>query len=294
MAEKITNGAFATDLSGWTNTGEYSFEWYSGTARAQSALGSDISCTSRLIQSFGVQGSVVSAVLNALAIYHVAAGNSADGSVTFAIKLKKPGGTTVVLATEAYDVAGDGSSQIADDLDISANLNEVGTFQLWLEVTAVSSEHIVDDNETYLRSRGSYDNISLAVVEKMTKTVTEAIGGGEAPMGAGVESSDGMSISESLATAGGGAGTKLDSNKLGLFEALSRRVCAAILEGLGGGESFARSYGFLNHDIPGDGAGMAESMSARVMHGNVIRLIEFESTVWAPAAAAATTWEAEG
>lgn len=294
MAEKITNGAFATDLSGWTNTGEYSFSWYSGVARAQSAAGSDIACAHRLIQSFAVSGSIVSAVLNALAIYHVAAGSVADGEVHFAIKLKKPSGETVTLAEEAYDVAGDGSSQIADDLDISASLNEVGTNQLWLEVTASSSEDEVGEETIFLRSRGSYDDISLAVVEKLTKSVTEALGGGESPMAAGVESSDGMSISESLATAGGGAGTRLDSGKLGLLEAFGKKVYAAVLEILGGVDVLARSYGFLGHDVPGDVAGMAESMSARVTHGNVIRLIEFESTAWTPAAAAATTWEAEG
>jgi hypothetical protein len=292
MAEKLTNGAFTSNLNGWSNIGSRAFTWVAGRARGTS-LGT-IERYLCLRQGFTKYGQVLSAVISASVWYSSVDGVAITGSNRFCIELDIPGGGSVILYESTFS-AEDGSDAVLDSMDVAPYLTNNGTYYLRLSLysqAGVTGGFVVQD------SYGEYDNISLLVVEKFTHTVVEVLGGAETQQKkqSSILSSI-LRFIESLSHVGGGdiAGTQsmVQFEKAGLIEIIGKVVKITITEALGAVESLARSFGFCHYDIPTNSIGLLESMSARVTAGNITKIVtRFDAgTQWTERVPVETDWE---
>jgi hypothetical protein len=302
VAEKITNGAFTTSLSGWTNYGTYNFH-----ASASKALAESVSQTEsdqhKLRQYFSVSGTVSSAILNAH-IYWDMVHKLNHGEADFYIYLRKPDGTMLQLADHSEEATVDktGNEQIADDLDITAYFTAVGTYAIELWATVKSSWKMngdeIDDYTTY----AWFDDISLAVIERVFKTIVEGLGGGELTARAsGLAALEVAGLEESISHVGGyqpGVDPKQtvsQRNKAGLHEFLHANVEGNATEGAGLAESLERTYTYRQRDLPDmpNKVGLDESLKARWKVGNVTyeRDIMAQEDIWEDIDPVDTYWE---
>jgi hypothetical protein len=283
MAEKITNGTFDTSLSYWYNIGAGHFVWSAGQAMARSYATSTAPLGHILTQAFSVGGSVLSAVLNVRYLWAIYSGKFGNGQVIFTVKITDPSSVTSTLATvtKGPDVDED---MLCDDLDISSYMTSIGTYILRLEATCKSGL----DDEGYLRSFGLYDDISLVVTERFTKTVLEAIGGGELPTRMGVDQSDQVGLSEDLTAKQG----KWATDKTGLRESLVALVHSGADESAGLKEYYSYYLG-TRRSAPTEVAGLAESLHASWQSGNVTieRDIVEAGDIWTDTPNVETNWE---
>lgn len=289
MAEKLINGTFAGSLSGWSNIGTRLFAYVSGRARGTTAGSAENYFCLR--QSFSISGAVISAAINASIWYASAAGFDTDGENRFVISLDKPGGTTVVLYEDTF-IATTGNTVALSSYDIAAHLADSGTYYLRL---ALYSQAAVSGG-TVVTSHGEYDNISVLVAEKFSKTVVEYLGAGE--LTAKKPKSfltNIIGFVESLAHIGGEAGgnkTMASVNKAGFIETLAQKVKVTVLEVLGAAESLARTYSYCGHTLT-DTVGLVETISARVTAGNITKIVTRFDTpaAWTERAPVDTDWE---
>lgn len=303
MAEKITNGAFTSSLTGWTNYGTYNFTYTSSKARASSgASAGGYQC--KLRQYFSISGVVNSALLNAT-IYWSLAHRTHHGSCQYYLYLRKPDGTMVELEDHFEEADSDkfGNKKLADDLDIAAYFTAVGTYALELWATVKSSWWTSGGGENfYDESHADFDNISLAVIERLSKTILEGLGGGELTArvsGMGALEVSGME--ESISHHGGyqpGVDPKYEAtqrNKAGLHEHLNAVVEGNAVEEAGLAESLTRTYTYRQHDLPDmpNHFGLDESLKAKWTVGNVTRErnILADEDIWEDIASVSTNWE---
>ena len=302
MAEKITNGGFTTSLTGWANYGSHNFVYQSGKAHSSSGESAGgFSC--KLRQHFSVSGSVSSAILNA-SIYWQMVHLTHHGSCKFYLYLRKPNGTMVELADhyEEATVDKDDSEKLADDLDITAYLTAVGTYALELWATTVSSWRLSGDEELYEESYADFDDISLVVIERMSKTILEGLGGGELSVSlSGMSALEVSGMEESISHVGGyqpGVDPKQgvsQRNKAGLHEHLNAVVEGNETEEAGLAESLTRTYTYRQRDLPDmpNHFGLDESLKARWTVGNVTRERDIlaDEDIWEDIATVSTNWE---
>jgi hypothetical protein len=290
VAEKILNGTFDTDLTSWNNIGVQKFVWESGYAKAASVFTGPGPRPVILTQDFGVIGSVTSAALSVSIAWDVAGGNKAPGRVLFNAKITDPNGVTTVLSTSTKGV-GDGSGSLCSSLDIAYYMAVAGTYTLRLEAVCSSS---TDEDEygvkEYGISYGYIDDVSLLVIERFTKVVLEAIGGGELGTRIGLDLGvEGAGLSETLE----GTQGKFERNKFGLLETLHAIVGSNALEAAGLAESYATHVG-KRRSVPMEGAGLEESLRARWKVGNVMmeRDVLAQEDIWTDIVPAdSTQWE---
>jgi len=291
MAEKIVNGAFATDLSDWVQSGAYNYVW-DGAAKATSSTLSNAPCYHILNQNFAVDGTVQTALLTVANLWDVMVGDTGNGAAVFTVAIKNPSGvsTTVASATKS---PGDGGEYICDSLDVSSYLTTIGTYTLVLtaRVRSAKNEETPPPGATYSYdpSFAWYDDISLLITERVSKTVVEALGGGEldARFGIGlpVES---IGLFESLAAQEG----KFLYNKVGLMEFINAVVDNLVLESAGMAESYLTHVG-KRRTIPLEAPGLKEYLLARWKIGNVTmeRNVLTPASIWTDLTKAATDWE---
>ena len=302
MAEKITNGGFATSLSGWTNYGTHNF--VPGSARAWASSGETSGAYQhKLRQSFSIVGSVSSAILNAH-IYWEMIHRTNHADCQFYLYLRKPDGTLVQLASHYEEATADntGDEQLADDLDITTRFTAVGTYYIELWAAPRSAWDIPIDEPVYYASYAYFDDISLVVIERVFKTIIEAIGGGELTMkGLGSSALEVAGMKESLSHHGGyqpGVDLKQEvsqRDKAGLHEFINANVEGNAVEAAGLAESLTRTYTYRQRDLPDmpNHVGLDESLKARWLVGNVMheRDILAEEDIWEDIAAESTNWE---
>lgn len=285
MAEKIVNGDFATSLSGWSNVGARQFTATAGKARG-TTLGSaeNYFC---LRQSFTKYGATLSATISADISYYSELGDT-NGYNRFRIELDIPGGGSAILYESQFD-AESGSENALLNFDLSTYLVNNGIYYLRLSLYAKAS---VTGGAT-TGSYGTYDNISVLVVEKFTKSVVETLGSGEL---FGKKSAKALlaylGLTESLSHVGGGVGYALKFEPLGLAEAIAKKVLVTVTEVLGAVATLVRTYGFCHHDIPSEKVGLSEFMSAKVVAGNITKIVtQFDQgTQWTPRTPVVTDW----
>lgn len=270
MAEKIVNGLFPTGLVSWSNVGAKAFVWSAGAAKGTSAINSALVYSFRLTQSFSKYQAVRSAILNVQALYHSAAGDT-DGSNRFLIRLRKPSGVAVDLFDATYSGLFDDQTQVCDDLDVSAHMTENGVY--FLELSLYSASAFFSPG-TYLQSYGSYDNVSMAVVERYSKVVSEALGSGEFPEKSMLSgASEGVSLSESIAHVGWTAGAGFFFSAVGLAEFVMRALTVAKTSIVGLVDTLTRTYGYRQRAFPGgtERVGVSEYLEVVFPSGNVIK-----------------------
>lgn len=305
MAEKITNGAFTTNLTGWYNYGAYDFTPEAGMAGAESGEDST-GHQCRLRQYFSITGAATSAVVSAWIawdLYHESAG---DGEAIFYLYLRKPDSTLVQLATHTEEAAGadnNGSTDLAASLNILAHLDQVGTYALELWAVPTSAWYVPIDEPVYTHSYAYFDDISLLVGERQYKTIVEGLGGGEltnliSGLAPAVEVAG---LGESISHHGGyqpGVDPKMEGtsrDKAGLHEFLHADVEGNTLDGAGLAESLERTYNYRKHDLPDmpNVAGLDESLKAKWKVGNVTheRDVLAEEDIWEDISPVATDWE---
>jgi hypothetical protein len=289
MAEKIVNGNFATNLNGWGNIGSRQFVASGGRARGTS-LGTveNYFC---LRQSFTKYGATISAMISADIYFSSIAGDT-PGYNRFRVELDIPGTGPVILYEAEFD-AEDGYQDALSNFDITSYLVNNGTYYLRLSLYNMASvtEGVIT------ASYGEYDNISLLVVEKFSKTVVESLGSGESFGKKSAKSIlNALGLSEALGHVGGDTGgnkTMLIVEKPGLIEVIGKKVLVTVTEILGAIGALARTYGYCHHDIPSDTVGLGESMSAKVTAGNITKIVtQFDTgTRWTNRAPVDTDWE---
>jgi len=291
MAEKITNGAFQTNLSGWSNYGSSNFVASSSRAHSESGFsGGTYQC--KLRQYFSISGAVSSAILNAH-IYWDIVHKTHHGSCQFYLYLRRPDSTMVELADRLEDGDADnfGDMQMADDLDIYSSFNQVGTYALELWANTKSAWDIPIDEPVYYASSADFDDISLAVTERVTKMIMEGLGGGElTKRNLGSASLEVAGIEESISHHGGyqpGVDPKYEfvqRNKAGLHEHLTAILEGNETEGAGLHESLTRTYSYRQRVIPGmtNQTGLHEYLRARWTKGNITmcRTITPVDSIW--------------
>ena len=283
MAEKITNGMFDTDLSGWNNIGARAFVWSSGRARGTSVTVDDGLNAFLLTQTFPKYQAVLSAVLNVAAAYVAADYGAGSGSNRLIVKLKKPGGSLVTLFDQTYEGL-TGSVQACDDLDISVHMTENGIYTLELHLENYAGW----DGSHYRMVYGTYDNISLQVAEKYTKSVTEYLGSGETPKaGIAHDEAEGAALSESISHIGGGDGFGFAFDRASLVETLGRALSVARAASMGLADVFARTYEYRKRGLTPtlEGCGVGEYLAVRYPFGNVAKLKVLAGsvpTIWSP------------
>jgi hypothetical protein len=281
MAEKIVNGTFDTDLSGWGNIGARPFAWVAGMARGGSRATSELANSYRLAQGVSKYGSVISAALTVRIYYTSYEGSGGDGANTFTVSLQKPSGTIVELAFDEFIGAQDGNELICDALDISEHMTESGIYNLILDLDSESA----DDGGTFVISNGKYDDVSLVMVERLFASVTEVLGSGEAPKArADGNADEGMAMEETLTNTGAGG---FAFNAMRLRETFSRALAVGKIEIAGLLETLTRTFGYRQRDVPGgtEVAGLYEYLEASFQEGNISRtrsLAGEEPTIWAP------------
>jgi hypothetical protein len=297
VAEKISNGSFTTGIGLWTNYGAHSFVGVAGEAQATSIANSGNAATHKIRQSFAVENLTVGAYLSVWVAWAVKHTTQAQGVATFQVYLKKPDATEVLIAqlTET-GVLGDnsGSGWLLAAYDITADFDQIGEYAIELVCTLQSAWHLVNGVPVYQVSQGWYDDISLDLRERFTKTVLEAIGSGEIvnPM-AGPTVLEVAGLSETLTSLGGGPDI-VCVEKAGVQEDLNAKVTAEIpAESAGLHESLERTYHFREHEIPANTAGLKEYLKARWQQGNVTMEKELiaEPDIWTDIPTVSTDWE---
>lgn len=294
MAEKITNGSFTTNLTGWTNYGTTNFYWSSDMARAISDETQNVRYH-KIRQSFSVSGTVSAAVLNAQILWDLVHKLN-HGHVTFTVYLRKPDNSLVELASHTEEATADkvGNEYVADNLDVAANFDQSGTYYLELWADCLSSWTA---GLEYFESYGYYDNVSLTIVTRQFKTVVEAVGGGEVEeKKSSLSTLDGAGLGETYSTIPSGSDAALlRSEKAGLQEGLAAAVSVEKADGAGLGETLTRTYGYRQRTVTAspEGAGMGESLVARWQSGNFTseRDILAPADAWEDVAKVSTDWE---
>lgn len=298
MSEKIVNGSFTTDLSNWTNNAAYNFVWDGGEAKAISNDDDDEFCEHRIIQSFSVPATCVGATLDVWYRWDVESGGTADGVIYYYVRLKKPDESTALLVSGSKTTSGDGSGWLANGLDVASHFNQVGTYQLWLEIDLKSAYTSPD---SYFPSQGWYDNVSLDVEVKYTKTVMEGLSGGEDPTKqVKLETSEGHFFNESYSSVPPPPGAydayKLVFEKHNFQESLQASVGVVLpLAKMGMAETLERTYGYRQHDVPEDQhIAMAEALWAKYKVGNFTfnkQVAGLPADIWTDLDKASTDWE---
>lgn len=120
-------------------------------------------------QELEVNDEVLTAILDVWGKWDVAAD---QGIVEFIVYLQKPDSSDIELYNQQKSAGSSGQGYLLTDEDIKANFDQQGTYKLRL-LCGVKS------NDALVKSYGWYDNISLLMTVKKTKTVVESIGGGE-------------------------------------------------------------------------------------------------------------------
>jgi hypothetical protein len=282
----------------WTNFGMYSYS-FTGNADAASSESHGSACSHKARKYFSISGAVQTAVMNLSIWWDLSHQTPESGAVAFIVYLKKPDSTLVELASHSEDAdSGDnsGTLQLCDDLDISDELDQIGEYsiEIWCELT--SAWYVPIDDPVYVQSLGTYNGPpSLEVTERFSKTVSEAIGSGEARnFWQGVATLEVAGLGESYSTIGGGF-ERVKLEKAGLQESLKAAVAAARAEGAGLAEVLTRTYSYRQHDVPGipEGAGLAEYLVARWETGNYVqeRDILGDIDIWEEIPLPETNWE---
>lgn len=296
MAEKLT----AFSGSNWTNFGAYSYVFSGGNADAVSGVDHSSACTHKARKYFTISGDVQTAVLNLSIWWDLYHTSNVSGSAEFTVYLRQPDDSLVELASHSEDADSadnSGSLDICDSLDVSSYMTETGTYSIEIWCTVSSGWYVPIDEPVYLQSSGQWDGPpSLLVTERFTKTVAEAVGGGEVQdKQANLALLEGAGLGESYFTIPTGTGEALKFEKSGLQEFLLASVAVARAEGAGLGETLTRTYGYRQRDVPGipDGAGLGESLVARWEAGNYTseRDILAEADIWEDIAPPVTEWE---
>jgi hypothetical protein len=290
MAEKLINGTFTGNLSGWSNIGSSSFVRTLGNR----ARGTSSGAPAReyvLRQSFAKYGQTLSAVISADIWFYATAGVDSDGYNNFRIELDIPGGGTVILYEAGYNDQ-IGSDTALVDADISAHLVNNGTYYIRLILTNKAS---ITDGLVDTASYGEYDNISILVTEKLSASASDILGSGEAPQKKSSIMKSAVAGLKELWSFIGGGGTMAKVERSRLIESVLKKAKKTVSNPFRLLESLARSYGYAHYDIQANVAGLVESMSAKVVAGNVTRVVtEFSpATQWSEIAPAATSWEQE-
>jgi hypothetical protein len=294
MAEKLTTFTGTN----WSNFGLYSY-YFDGDAEAESGASDDSFHQHKARKYFSVSGSVPSAILNLEISWELYHRDSGDGEAEFYVYLKKPDSSSVQLASHSEDAeSGDnsGTLQLCDDLDISAELDQTGEYSIEVWCNVKSAWYVPIDDPVYVQSYGSYIGPpSLEVTERFTKTVSEAIGGGEStkPQASPI-TLEIAGLGESYSVIGGGP-DMMKFEKMGFQEAIHAAVAAARAEGAGLAEALARTYSYRQHDVPGipEGAGLAEYLRARWETGNYVQERDITETadIWEEIPLPETNWE---
>lgn len=288
MAEKIINGTFSGNLNGWSNVGLHPF--FRTLGNMARGTGSGTSAREYILrQSFAKYGQTISAFISADIWYYATAGGDSDGYNNFRIELDIPGGGTVILYEAGYNDE-IGSDTALVDMDISSYLVNNGTYYLRLMLfNRASITNGIVDTASY----GEYDNVSILVTERFSHTSIDILGAGEGNQrGSSVSKSSILGLLESFSKIGGGD-SMAKRESIGFFEIVGKIAKVVILEILGCVASLVRTYGYCRVDIDGNSIRLLESMSAKVVSGNVTRVVEdFEPpTEWLEIAPAATSWD---
>jgi hypothetical protein len=301
--EKILHGnPFTWGLEGWVQNGSQNFV-RPGSGVVADYLANDPSNegTARILQYFSMSGVAVTALLNLHLRVSVGTAFHAVGSAVINVVLGRPDSSEVTLYSHEFTAGQTYDGQACSDLDISSYMNQVGTYSLKISSLSACSWYLIIDEPAYMETDVELSAVSLAVTEKLTKMVFEAIGGGElvTPQ-VGQGAVEGAVLAESLAHVGGyqegdARPTVVKRDKAGLREFTLVSVGGGSLEGAGLAESLERSYNFRKHDLPGmpEGAGLAESLLAKWKRGNVTywRYIVDQTDIWTRLMPVATDWE---
>jgi hypothetical protein len=291
LAEKIVNGTFATDLSSWVQSGAYNYVW-DGAAKAASSPTSNAPCYHILNQNFSVDGAVQTALLTVANLWDVMSGDSGHGAAVFTVAIKNPSGVSTTVATSTKS-PGDGGEYICNALDVSSYLTTVGTYTLVLtaRVRSAKNEETPPPGATYSYdpSFAWYDDISLVTMERVSKTVVEALGGGELGSRVGLAlGAESIGMFESITSQEG----KFLFSKIGLMEFIGAVVDSLLNESTGMTESYLTHVG-RRRTIPLEAPGLKEYLLARWTVGNVTieRNVLTPASIWTDLIKAATDWE---
>lgn len=181
MSERIKNGDFSQGTSYWINGagGGYSYDVYNEVLRATSEDSDANPYLFKIKQAFLVAYQVIDARITVYNQWECDSGTVSNGTVKFWVKLQKPDLSFVQLAYEARE-AEEGNGYICSNLDITSHFSQQGTYHLWLDCEVTAAEQ---DGSVFTVSYGWYDNVSIDVKIKKTKTVFEAVGATDEPQG---------------------------------------------------------------------------------------------------------------
>ena len=197
---KILNGDFSSGFDSWDNGvgGGLAFTLDSAKAKVLSFPGS----TEKdfiMRQIFSINEEVVSAAITVWGQWEAYSGAYANGYNQFIVDLIKPDTSSVSLL-DTTKTAVSSSGNLLNAVDIKANLDQYGNYELWLEIKTKSA--VVKAGGPYLPgSVGWYDNISVDVAVKKYKTVHEILGSsGQLGSEARVSRSGAVTLAESYST----------------------------------------------------------------------------------------------
>jgi hypothetical protein len=302
--EKIINGTFNNDLLYWTVD---QFTWDAGKARAVSIPSAHNKEVHRsMFQSFNNVELLLAAHLTVWAMWVTYPGDEVEGYVRFRVVLEKPSGAIVVY----YDATKSGSDYgyLLNTVSIKPGMTEYGNYKLHLQVW-MKSAYYSGETESF-PSKGWYDNVSVKLYYKKTKTVNESLGvlpaEGKAVQSATAEN---FTLSESLSPQ---VYTKL-SNILevtALSESVKREIKKTVMETIGLVESY---YGTKDAYIAAteilklvegysmvkirpkellESLKMVESFIIKKISGNLeITYFPGTKTQWTPGASVGTDWD---
>lgn len=178
MAEKIVNGDFTPGVENWSNGPEgQPFGWESGIITSSSNSDNDDEVTHCIQQEFNISQVVLEAKLTAWNNWDAYVGGIHNGTVQNKIWLRKPDASWVTIKDETHS-GETGSGYLATAEDITAHFSQMGNYLLRLYSNVTASKHI-GPPIYYRQAFGAFDDVSLLIKSKLTKTVNEAIGNGE-------------------------------------------------------------------------------------------------------------------
>lgn len=256
MSERLSNPSFTSDLSDWTNSGQY---WENGKSRGDSYSNSSSEKTTSVRQSVAIYGTVLSATISVLAYIKSVYGAYHNGHVKVQAKLQQPDGTVVALADVTHSGNWSGDVQLLSAMDVSAYMTQAGTYVLILEVVAAAAATLGDSGATYSLTYGAFDSAAFNAATLVKKTVAEKMGSGDGPTGkAKLSQAAAAALSE-------GTGRRISmrvASVLGLAMLPAQVISMAVAEILGLAGSYDTSMSKLRQAA--GRAGLKEAVARKV------------------------------
>lgn len=174
MSEYIKNGDFSSGFNYWDNgCGGASYVLDAGKAKASSNEGDTDEVIYVIGQNFVLSHEVLSALLSVWGQWQNVNGNQVNGYTKFRVKIQKPDSSWYTpLALTEKD--GSGSGWLLSDKDIKSELNQYGTYKLYLNCYVKSAKDINEEQESVSNDYQNWVNNSFTLYDSNSKVKKES------------------------------------------------------------------------------------------------------------------------